>query len=486
MPSELDVPLTAAACRQTDRSSVGAAVANASATPLDRRPSGKSGAGSEMDGRHQGRFSAPAEAQIEESVEPCPYGFVLTRASKRVVSPWWVVPALGCAGVANLAITVACPQWADPHHTCTPVVSDAPLIAIDVVSQGFAGIALLLGVPATLRNLLLGPAPTGGALERLGEQAQWTLLTPPRGQFVAVSMVLGYRLRYWACLGTVIAAMVAAGSTPLHVFDAASLLAGGDILGGIVSVIRGVNFGIVIPLFISWWLTLKQGAAFAMREIRRIRGAIQRYAVGSPDWEAKVVQGIKTLVQCTLPSLSAGWAGGALIVCVGIWLGTLCRVAKALQQPQLDALIANLALAAFYSCIPALVLWDVANASSECDLLCIDLNFKRLDESSDSTHLAIVKLETMLGKLNKHQGPGFVMFGIVVDKRLFFSLLVKLGMLGSTASATFLALRHSEQSSGINGCQLTKEQQALIRALFGSFNAGGSLAMCPWNSSSFL
>ena len=80
--------------------------------------------------------------------------------------------------------------------------------------------------------------------------------------------------------------------------------------------------------------------------------------------------------------------------------------------------------------------------------------------------------------LNKNQGLGFVLFGIVLDKRYFFSLLVNLGALGATVLTTLLAFRHDVQTDASTGtsCGLTKEQEVAAQSMFTTFNA-----TCTWN-----
>jgi hypothetical protein len=130
--------------------------------------------------------------------------------------------------------------------------------------------------------------------------------------------------------------------------------------------------------------------------------------------------------------------------------------------------------AAFFLCIPALVLWGIADTSSECDLPIKDLNDKRLADPSDTTHLAIFKLETMLRQLNKNQGLGFVLFGIVLDKRYFFGLLVKLGAVTMTVLATIKATQTNGSSS--KSCGLSKDEQMAFQSTARLINA-----TCTWN-----
>ena len=59
------------------------------------------------------------------------------------------------------------------------------------------------------------------------------------------------------------------------------------------------------------------------------------------------------------------------------------------------------AWADLFFAFPMLVLWDAACASTDCDVLVVALNDKRIADISDESHIKIYKLEIMLGHLNK-------------------------------------------------------------------------------------
>jgi hypothetical protein len=411
--------------------------------------------------------------------QPCPRNFWLTRAAKRVLAPAWVVPTLFLSQFTDGVIQATCPQvMYGGFEACS--LADAPplLIVREACGGGLGGIAVV-GAVASLRRLLVTPLPAGGGtgpLERLGAQTGWMVLAPPRGQSLLVAMAQGYELRRWAQLLGLIAALQA----PLQlVYDAIYsgiyLFQNGNWLAAVHMVGSGAANGVAIPLALAWWLTLKQAAALATHEVRVVRCAVHRCAASSEAWEAEVVQGCKALAECTLVTLSAGWAGGAAAVCVATWAVALGNIAGALRQQELAKLAVALLGPALLACLPAALLWDLADASSECDLLVKDLNDKRLKDPSDATHVTIVKLETMLGQLNKNQGLGFVLFGVVLDKRYFFGLLMKLGALAITVITTLLAFRHNSNSDG-GGCGLSEQQQTTAQDMFTSFNAS-----CGWN-----
>lgn len=148
--------------------------------------------------------------------------------------------------------------------------------------------------------------------------------------------------------------------------------------------------------------------------IHKVNQAISRYDVNSRDWEQKVVKGTVTLITDTVPTLSRGWATGAAFACMLLWCYALSAGSDALIKAYVIEGLYILgvrlwiwvALAAIIiTCSPALVLWDVAHVSTECDVLVTSLNDKRLssalDKTFDAIHAKVGKLESMLNRLNK-------------------------------------------------------------------------------------
>jgi hypothetical protein len=78
----------------------------------------------------------------------------------------------------------------------------------------------------------------------------------------------------------------------------------------------------------------------------------------------------------------------------------------------------------------------------------------------------------------QNQGLGFVLAGIVIDRRYFASLMVKLGALASTILTTLLAFRHNaiQGDNADGGCGLTLKQRVAFQSIAGLINAS-----CTWN-----
>eukprot|EP01052_Picozoa_sp_SAG31_P013830 SAG31_NODE_843_length_11551_cov_6.757772_6_plen_129_part_00 len=77
------------------------------------------------------------------------------------------------------------------------------------------------------------------------------------------------------------------------------------------------------------------------------------------------------------------------------------RPGRATRSARGPAQSGSLLFAFSMACVPALIMFDFANCSTECDLLVKSLNDKRIADTSDETHVKIFKLEVMISHLNK-------------------------------------------------------------------------------------
>ena len=74
------------------------------------------------------------------------------------------------------------------------------------------------------------------------------------------------------------------------------------------------------------------------------------------------------------------------------------------------------------------------------------LNEKRISNCSDTNHVKVQKLETMLSRLNKNRGLGFVAGGIVLDKTFLFGSLAKMSSVFVAGMSYMLALRPRDRA----------------------------------------
>ena len=122
---------------------------------------------------------------------------------------------------------------------------------------------------------------------------------------------------------------------------------------------------------------------------------------------------------------------------------------------------------------------DVAAASSRCDEFMDSLNEKRTQEN----HEQILWLETKLSKLNKGQGLGFSVYGVVLDRKTLKNLAIGIVGTMSTVVTTLIALSESDeamvavaQDSSVVPCaQLSPAQEAAVVGMFSAFNSS-----CTW------
>ena len=324
-------------------------------------------------------------------------------------------------------------------------------------------------------------------MERLGAATQWKVLLPENG----IQFALQSRVKFLTGMAIYVAIYIAANS----IYEIIILLGDGNWLGLSSRPFAYVANQFTITLAIAWFVTLKQAAALSTCAVRRVRHAIYHRTIDSTQWESEVVGGICLLADETMPVLSRGWDGGAAAVCVACSTMALRQFVGALQQEDQTAMATGILQGGLSACLPVGLLWDLADTSSECDLLVKDLNDKRLSETStrtttlsrtrsDTAHLAIVKLETMLGQLNKNQGLGFVLAGIVIDKRYLCSLLIKIGALATTILTTLLTFRQSAQTTSGEGqlCGgLSKAELAVLETMLNNMKMLNASCTYKWS-----
>ena len=158
---------------------------------------------------------------------------------------------------------------------------------------------------------------------------------------------------------------------------------------------------VAVPCAIAWWATLTQSAALVKHAVAVVRGSIPRCSPAEPNWDAHVVTPTLALVREMLPTLSRGWSNSAAASCMCCWSWTLGCVCAALRAQSVGAAAYHGLYGFCAACFPFMILWDMADASTECDLLVRALNEKRIADPSDDTHAKVYKLEVMLGCLNK-------------------------------------------------------------------------------------
>lgn len=189
--------------------------------------------------------------------------------------------------------------------------------------------------------------------------------------------------------------------------------------------------------------------------------------VNDKEWDVTVAPQVLKLAKSTLPNLSHGFGTGLFMITAGFWALSASAFSKGLDD--------DLDPAKFFRsfnlfCFPLLIALDVASASSACDSLVISLNAKRmhgiLEQQMDvDIEHKLQILERALALQNAGQGLGFVVLGVVVDRKTLSRIFwVVMGTLG-TIGPIIVALRpEADYSSTHESCSLSAQQRNAIRA----------------------
>ena len=132
--------------------------------------------------------------------------------------------------------------------------------------------------------------------------------------------------------------------------------------------------------------------------------------------------------------------------------------------------------------LPLGVSYDVAAASSDCDLLADALNEKRMRGDATDTDFehAICRVEQILNNQNTRQGLGFCVGHRVVDLKTLGNIVAAIVGVATTAVPILFSLRPSTASDGVGleSCGLSAAEQEAVRAMVGSWE---NSSMCSYN-----
>jgi hypothetical protein len=413
----------------------------------------------------------------EEEEQPCPRSPWVVRAAGALVAQRWLLPLLlvwaplfafwdatcqtACLPLVNTCYWGADPQGrvADPHFM-------TPLRKLAWAFNG-VGCVALVGVVPSLRRIADSEGPGGGALAALGAGTRTVAARASRTVGTRTVATQPLDLANWVRLATLATVLLAVTKWATLLTSAASAALGDCLFSGSVlpDLGRAVSEGTLAPLLIVWYLTLKMAAALAAHRVATLRRKVAGCDIQAPEWESEVVLEAQALINDTFPTLSLGWGPGAIALCAATLAYAGSELCFSLNSATAATMVERMVGVAAYTCVPLLVLWDLAAAGSECDLLTKGLNEKRIADPSDEAHAKIYKLEVMLNQLNKKQGLGFVLAGTVLDKAYFFGLITKLCGLIVTLIGSLLALRPDEAAAAARSCSsLTEAQEAGIKA----------------------
>ena len=186
----------------------------------------------------------------------------------------------------------------------------------------------------------------------------------------------------------------------------------------------------------SWWATMKMGSALArQRVLRVIKAAETTRPSDDAAWQSLVDESLA--LDSIMAQLSHGWSLGLAGISVMIGSVALSSLASLVNQPYHDARIAsnsevghtktgNILLMVLWFVAPLVIAGDVAQTSSCCDQLMDKLNYLGI-KHGEKHHGRIDWLETRLRRLHHSQGLGFVIFGMVLDRRSLGKLAFAVG-----------------------------------------------------------
>jgi hypothetical protein len=452
----------------------------------------------------------PHRHQLGTGGVPCPRAFWLTQIAARVLSPSAVVPVLGllCLTYGVLEAGMTAPYagsdddnpsdswfnyeflpggkiaWKDKgsnHHYGKHRFGPSPSY-LGILSSCFT--ALALPPTALILKSLRGVLHPGGGEDEMQRLGAGSRQVHQVGLQCVMRRCPCAAIRCWAAIGFLVAALL--WMQQVYVKGPRIFTCWGgrsrscDFAWAMWTISETVYFIVTVPLAIAWILTLKISAALVIFRVHTIQQGVRCFRVSSSEWHECVEQEVSALATVVLPLLSERWAGGAMAVVILCWCTAFANFLTGLNSSTnsalqgfnggMDSEMASYGSAFGYACIPAIVLWDMASATSEVQLLVESLAMKRAAEPDDTTHLAIQKLELILGRINGGQGAGFVLFGVVISKGFLYLSLFKGAALFSTGSTTLYALRDSNRhADGSNSCNITPDQQKTIDDMLKSF-----------------
>ena len=126
-----------------------------------------------------------------------------------------------------------------------------------------------------------------------------------------------------------------------------------------------------------------------------------------------------------------------------------------------------------YLSLPLLLTLDIAATSNRCDHLMDQLNAVRMAHGEEC-HIRLTWLIESLRSLHRHQGLGFTISGVVIDKIALRNLALGIGGSLTTIITVLLSLTEEGPSSTVNAvCPISDQQRGVVQSLF-SMNANAN------------
>lgn len=167
------------------------------------------------------------------------------------------------------------------------------------------------------------------------------------------------------------------------------------------------------PLISNPCLYGLQYASLLVAEIiQPVTQMVAKYKPSDPEWNAEVIPAIKDLVDEYIPCVSKAFGDVVGSVTIALWITAVAYLAAYLDGSS-PVVLVLLVLCAFF---PFAIAATLSRASDMCDELYATINDKRgqhLGEPGWGSEMELVRLERYLARLNRGQGLGFLVFGIV-------------------------------------------------------------------------
>jgi hypothetical protein len=228
-----------------------------------------------------------------------------------------------------------------------------------------------------------------------------------------------------------------------------------------------------MPVFYVWLYALQWGALFAAETIERVAELVGRANPTHRDeWHSELIPAVMVLVQQTMPDLSKGFGSALGWFTFASWLEALAFFAIFLKGRTIPALMVML----FFLFLPFAVAYTLMKTSDMCDELRDKINDRRKPyltssdtEMSQKAELNVAMLMRYLNNLNRQQGLGVVVWGMVIDIAMVTKIFTALISFVVTVVPIVATLhKPAEPAEGNESdfytCGPTAEQLALFEA----------------------
>lgn len=195
------------------------------------------------------------------------------------------------------------------------------------------------------------------------------------------------------------------------------------------------------------WYSLKIAAAIGTEVVREAAHEVKLWpetkeSVGAENannvWRERVVHRALEPARRTMPLISQGWGPGLGGLALGFWAWAAAIAMVLILPSAIPTILAMPVVMLMAASVPLLLAFDPAHTSSQCDKLVEGLNnLVVIDLDDDKRVDPIIRA---LQRRNKNQGVGFVVFGLVVDKRVLRNVAVGMYSLMATVLPIMLGL----------------------------------------------